>query len=369
MGLFSKTSRRANVFEISEMIIDTGVIEDAAEAAEGDAHAVGAARATVLAAAFDVRLEIEKDAGNAAAMELLLDRWQNAGEIAENPLVNGVADVGGHEMGKFVFVDVLGVGFRGCGFQILGFSFYSFARRMQGRGFVIFNVHPAQAGLHGFVLGEDFGGRKALNQEIRGVEDQFHAGMVDLAEYLGQKVTGAADQVRLDFQPESQVGAVARFGDLAQLLHGLRQMVLRIGPLGRIERKAANQLGLERVGKFACLLHIVFEVLLERNEGVFRAVFDILELHFAQRRADRRNVQSVLVFEMPNFLHLGDRKLHHILDARADVDEPDAVILQSQRREGGELLHGRFLVGGLVGETGKNDAGDIGIGHGKLPRL
>ena len=45
------------------------------------------------------------------------------------------------------------------------------------------------------------------------------------------------------------------------------------------------------------------------------------------------------------------RQLHHVLDAAADVDEAHAVVLQAERGEGGELLHGRLLIGGLVGES------------------
>ena len=55
----------------------------------------------------------------------------------------------------------------------------------------------------------------------------------------------------------------------------------------------------------------------------------------------------------------GARQLHHILDARADVDEPNAVILQSQSGKGGELLIGRLLIGRFIGKTGKYHAGLI----------
>ena len=57
---------------------------------------------------------------------------------------------------------------------------------------------------------------------------------------------------------------------------------------------------------------------------------------------------------------LGDfrlRELHHIFDAAADVDEAEAVILQPDRGQGGELLRGRFLVGRFVAEGGEDDLG------------
>src|SRR5437868_2549498 len=59
--------RRHNIVVNSQRIIDLGKIQHAAERAECHAHAVGAAEAAVLSAAFDVRLKIEKHAGDAAA--------------------------------------------------------------------------------------------------------------------------------------------------------------------------------------------------------------------------------------------------------------------------------------------------------------
>ena len=109
-------------------------------------------------------------------------------------------------------------------------------------------MHPAQARLHRQILLEDFRGRKALRQDIGRVENQDHAGMVHLLVNLGQDLARAADQVGLDLQAVGQVGAVASLGDLAQLVHGLRQIFPGIGPLGRIERKPADQLGLEARG-------------------------------------------------------------------------------------------------------------------------
>ena len=47
---------------------------------------------------------------------------------------------------------------------------------------------------------------------------------------------------------------------------------------------------------------------------------------------------------------------------RADVDESQAVVLQSQGGEGGELLDGRLLVGGLVGKPGEDHSRWFGHG-------
>ena len=88
------------------MVVDADVVEHAAEAAEGDAHAVGAAEAAELAAAFDVRLQIEEDARDAALGELLFELRDEFGEVAEDEFVAAVAEVGGHEVLEHFFIDV-----------------------------------------------------------------------------------------------------------------------------------------------------------------------------------------------------------------------------------------------------------------------
>jgi len=40
-------------------------------------------------------------------MEAFFDRGEDAGEIAKDPLVGGVAAIGGDVMGEFVFLDML----------------------------------------------------------------------------------------------------------------------------------------------------------------------------------------------------------------------------------------------------------------------
>ena len=78
--------------------------------------------------------------------------------------------------------------------------------------------------------------------------------VIHLAMQLGHAARRLADEVGFDLQAEGQVAAVARLGDLAELVGGLRQVLPRVGPLGRIEREAADQLGLEGVGQLAGLL-------------------------------------------------------------------------------------------------------------------
>ena len=177
---------------------------------------------------------------------------------------------------------------------------------------------------------------------------------------LGQQLAGLPDQVGLDLDAEGQVRSEARFGDLPQLIDHLRQVIRRVGAPGVIERKAANQLGLERVGDLAGPFDFFFQVLLERHVGVLGAVVDVEQLDLADRRADRGDVQGVLVLQVADLLNLAARQLHDVLDAAADIDEPQAVILQSQRGQRGKLLHGRLLVGGFVGKSTQNDLRLIG---------
>ena len=108
------------VVEVAQVVVDADVVEHAAQAAEGDAHAVGAAEAAELAAAFEVRLQVEEHAGDAALGELLFELRDHFGEVAEDAFVAAVAEVGRHEVLERVFVDVafassacrLGVGSR-----------------------------------------------------------------------------------------------------------------------------------------------------------------------------------------------------------------------------------------------------------------
>ena len=137
-------------------------------------------------------------------------------------------------------------------------------------------------------------------------------------------------------------------------------MLARVGALGVIEREAADELGFEGVGQLAGAADFLFEVLVERHELVLGAVVDVAELHLADRRADRRDVHAVFVFEVAELGDLALGELHHVLDAAADVDEPQAVVLQPQRGERGELLDGRLVIGRFVAEAGEHDLGAIG---------
>src|SRR5690606_23593065 len=65
-------------------------------------------------------------------------------------------------------------------------------------------------------------------------------------------------------------------------------------------------------------------------------------------------------FQVAELGHFALGELHHVLDAVAHVDEAEAVVLESQRREGRKLLVGRLVVRGLVAKARNDNAGLIG---------
>ena len=50
-------------------------------------------------------------------------------------------------------------------------------------------------------------------------------------------------------------------------------------------------------------------------------------------------------------------ELHHVLDAFAGIDESQAVILQADGSQGGELLDRRLLIGRLIAKAAQRDLG------------
>ena len=61
----SKPTGDFDVVEVAQVVANADVVENAAEAAQGDAHSIRSAEAAELAAPFDVRLQIEEHAGDA----------------------------------------------------------------------------------------------------------------------------------------------------------------------------------------------------------------------------------------------------------------------------------------------------------------
>ncbi len=228
---------------------------------------------------------------------------------------------------------------------------------------IVFDVHPAQARLHQAKLIQNLAGRVALARQVAAVEHQHQRRVVHLAMDFGQDGAVLAHQVGFQLDAVRQVAAQAGFGDLPQLIDHLRHVVLGVGSLGMIEREAADQLGLEGVRQLARRLDFLVQVFLEGDVFVLGAVVDVEQLDFADRRTDRGHVQAVFVFQVADVLDLALAQLHDVLDAFADVDEAQAVVLQSHGGKGGELLHGRFLIGRLVAKAAERDLIFLGGGH------
>src|SRR5207247_9174501 len=105
----SGRNRRLPPFQIRELcqvIPYAHLIEDAAEAAQGDAVAVRAAEAAELAAALDVRLQVEEEARDAALPQRLGEGRKVQLQVAEESAVVGAALVGGAEVRQCVLVHV-----------------------------------------------------------------------------------------------------------------------------------------------------------------------------------------------------------------------------------------------------------------------
>ena len=150
---------------------------------------------------------------------------------------------------------------------------------------------------------------------------------------------------------------MAGLGDLTDLVDRLLEVVLGLGVFRRIEGEAADQLRLEGMRQFAGLGDVFGEILFEGHVGILRAVGLVEQLHLADGRGDRGDVEAVFVFEVADFLDLGHRELHDVLHALADVDVPQAVVLEAQGGQRRELLDGREVKSGLVGQRGEEDGG------------
>ena len=207
-----------------------------------------------------------------------------------------------------------------------------------------------------------------MADDVAAVEDGDQSGVIHAAVELGHELAGLADQVGFDFDAERQIAAVASFGDLPELVGGLRATYSRgIGTLGVVEREAADQLGFKGVGQLAGVLDVALEILIERDEAVLGAVLFVAELYLADRRADRRDVHAEFVFEVAKLDDVGLSEVHHVLDAGADINEAQAVVLQAEGGERGELRDGGAVAGRFVGKAGEDNLGVIR--HKYLPML
>src|SRR5215468_2882248 len=96
---------------------------------------------------------------------------------------------------------------------------------------IVLDMHPAEAGLHLYILVENLAGAIALRADVRRVEDRDESRVIDLLVQLGHELTILADEVGLNFQPIREVAAVAHLGDLAELIGSLSDVLPRIHTL------------------------------------------------------------------------------------------------------------------------------------------
>ena len=266
------------------MIVDADVVQHPAQAAQGDAHAVGPAEAAELPAALQMRLQVEEHAGNAAPVQLLLQRGERGGEVAaESPRGRCRPCRPARSASAWP---------RRC---------TTFCPDRAGMAIVL-DVHPAHGRLHRQILLVNFAGVKPWQTMLPPSKTSTMAGWFTWRWISARIWPVLPTRFGFDLEAERQVGAVAHFGDLPQLVDRLRNVLLRIAPLRRIERKTADQLGLEGVGQLAGLLHVLLQIFLERHVGVLRAVLDVEQLDLADRRADRRDVQAIFVFQVADLL-------------------------------------------------------------------
>gem|GEM_PF-4938052 len=250
-----------------------------------------------------MRLQVQKHARHAAALELLGQLGNRGAEVAEDRFIAAMAGAGRHEVFERLLIDL----------------------RLPLAGLwvaIVLDVHPAQSGLHRDVLFENFAQRVALANDVAGVEDQHHGRVADLAMNFGQQVPRLADQVGFDLNAKGQVRPHAGVHDLTQPIHHLRYVFPGIAAPGRVEREAADELGLEGEGHVAGFFNVLLQIFFEGHVGVGGAIVAVFELDLADRRADRGDVQAVLVFQAADVLNLGPAELHYVFHAAAGIDEP-----------------------------------------------
>ena len=88
------------------MIADPHVIQHTAQTPQGNAHAIRTAEAAELAAAFHVRLQIEKHARHAPLLQLFFERGNQLFEVAQHQFMAAVAAIGWNKMLQRLLIDM-----------------------------------------------------------------------------------------------------------------------------------------------------------------------------------------------------------------------------------------------------------------------
>ena len=148
---------------------------------------------------------------------------------------------------------------------------------------IVLDVNPTKTWLHREVLAKGFVGGEALRNDVRCIKNGQHRWVIHLRGDLREDVARLADQVGFDLETKRQTAFVASFGDLAELVANLIEMVFGGRALGVVEREAANEFCSESFGAVARGADIVLEVLVERDITIASAVVDVEQLNFSDR--------------------------------------------------------------------------------------
>ena len=88
------------------MIANFSIVQDSAEATEGDAHAIRSAEPAKLTTSLQVGFQVDNDTGNPAPLQLAGKFGNDISEVTEDFGMSAIAPIGRHEIFQHIFVDV-----------------------------------------------------------------------------------------------------------------------------------------------------------------------------------------------------------------------------------------------------------------------
>ena len=157
----SEASGDPHVVKIAEMVTNFRIVQDSAEAAERDSHAIRPAKPAKLTTPLEMGFQIDNDTGNPAPFQFAGKFGNDLSEVTEDFGMSAIAPICRHEVLQQIFVDVIG-------------PFHS-------RFPVVFDVKPANRSFHSQVLLESFYHAVSLADDISTIKNRYHGRMVDLA--------------------------------------------------------------------------------------------------------------------------------------------------------------------------------------------
>ena len=150
--------------------------------------------------------------------------------------------------------------------------------------------------------------------------------MIDLPVNLGQQLAVLADEVGFDLQAERQIAAVAQSRRSCPVGRPLaaRASTGR-SPWGDKTRSRGSAWSRKRGPARRPFSLRRSEYFLNGTKRFFVPSSLSSSFTLPMRRAERRHVQAVFVFQVADFGDLRLRELHHVLDALAGVDEAERI--------------------------------------------